>query len=260
MTSGSDNQRAKIKNIIKRTTEIVAVILVVFLIGSVISVFVQKAQGKEPSFFGLRIYYIVTDSMEPDIAVGDLILCKNFDGKADGLKKGDVVTFIEDSGALAGYPITHRIVTAPYADENGELFIVTKGDNAPNEDNPTPLSDVQSVYVGNLPVLTFLYRIISNIYGFIFIIVLPLLALLVLQIVRLVKASTKSENKKESSREIDEAADKSGFSKQQIEAMMAELKAEKNKENQDETQEDETQEEKAETKPDNSEARDKNSD
>lgn len=236
MTSDSKkNSRSKIKKIIKRTTEIVAVILVVFLIGAVISVFVQKAQGKEPSFFGLRIYYIVTDSMEPNIAVKDLILCKNFDGNADGLKKGDVVTFIEDDGALAGNTITHRIVKAPYKDASGEWFIVTKGDNAPSDDKPTPLADVRSVFVGKLPVLTFLYRIISNIYGFIFIIVLPLSALLILQIVRLVKASTKTEKKDENSNEIDEAADKSGFSKQQIEDMMAELKAEKDKEKQTET-------------------------
>lgn len=227
MTSDSNGvKRDKIKKIFKWTTEIIAAVLLVFLIGAVISVFVQKAQGKEPSVFGLRIYYIVTDSMEPNIKVGDLILCKNFDGDERGLSNGDVVTFIEDGGPLKGQPITHRIVNAPY-EENGQWYIVTKGDNAPAQDEPIPLSDVVAVYSHNMPVLTFLYRIISNIFGFIFIIVVPLLALLVLQIVRLVKVANAPKPADSDSSEIDAAAKDSGFSKEEIESMMEALKKEK---------------------------------
>lgn len=227
MTSDSNGvKRDKIKKIFKWTTEIIAVVLVVFLIGAVISVFVQKAQGKEPSIFGLRIYYIVTDSMEPNIKVGDIILCKNFDGDEAGLSNGDVVTFIEDSGPLKGQPITHRIAKAPY-EENGQWYIVTKGDNAASEDAPTPLSDVVAVYSHKMPVLTFIYMLISNIFGFIFIIVLPLLALLVLQIIRLVKASNAPKTAASDNSDIDDAAKDSGFSKEEIEAMMETLKKEK---------------------------------
>ncbi len=227
MTSDSKEvKRAKIKKVCKWTTEIIAVVLVVFLLGLIVSVFVQKAQGKEPSVFGLRIYYIVTDSMEPDIKVGDLILCKNFNGDETDLAVGDVVTFIEDAGALKGQPITHRIVKAPY-EENGRFYIVTKGDNAPAEDAPTPLTDVVSVYSHKMPVMTFLYKLISNIFGFIFIIVVPLLALLVLQIIRLVKASHAPEAKESEGTDIDEAAKDSGFSKEEIEAMMEQLRKEK---------------------------------
>lgn len=230
MTSDSNKlKRDKIKKIFKRTTEIIAVVLVVFLIGAVISVFVQKAQGKEPSVFGLRIYYILTDSMEPNIKVGDLILCKSFDGDRETLKKDDIVTFIEDDGALAGQPITHRIQKAPY-EENGTWYIVTKGDNAPSADNPTPISDVRSVYSRNMPVLTFIYKIISNIFGFIFIIVLPLLALLVLQVIRLVKSSNATDKKSQDDADLDAAAKDSGFSKEEIEAMMELLKKEKESE------------------------------
>lgn len=228
MTSDSNGvKRDKIKKILKRTTEIIAVVLVVFLIGAVISVFVQKAEGKEPSVFGLRIYYIVTDSMEPNIKVRDLILCKNFDGDSESLAEGDVVTFIEDGGPLKGQPITHRVTKAPY-EENGQWYIVTKGDNAPSEDAPTPLGDVVAVYSHKMPVLTFIYKVISNIFGFIFIIVLPLLALMVLQIIRLVKASSapKPAASPEGT-EIDAAAQDSGFSKEEIEAMMETLRKEK---------------------------------
>lgn len=244
MTSDSNGvKRAKIKKVFKWTTEIIAVVLVVFLLGLIISVFVQKGQGKEPSVFGLRIYYIVTDSMEPNIKVGDIILCKNFNGGETALTEGDVVTFIEDSGALKGQPITHRIVKAPY-EENGRLYIVTKGDNAPGEDAPTPLTDVVAVYSNNMPVMTFLYRLITNIFGFIFIIVVPLLALLVLQIIRLVKASNAPKKPVVSDgTDIDAVAKDSGFSKEEIEAMMEQLRKEKENPNPEATEENPTDKE-----------------
>lgn len=72
---------------------------------------------------GLRVYSVLSGSMEPNYHTGSLIYVKKVD--ATQLKAGDVITFMLDEDTVA----THRIVeVVPDADDASVLRFRTKGD------------------------------------------------------------------------------------------------------------------------------------
>ena len=76
--------------------------------------------------FGLNVYTVMSGSMEPNYPVGALIYTKQVDPKT--LKKGDVITFLNDETTN----VTHRIneVITEFSETTGEeiLRFRTKGD------------------------------------------------------------------------------------------------------------------------------------
>ena len=71
--------------------------------------------------FGLKVYTVLSPSMEPEYKTGAVIYVKSIDPKK--LEVGDVITFaISDETT-----VTHRIVEI-ISGENGELYFKTKGD------------------------------------------------------------------------------------------------------------------------------------
>ena len=73
---------------------------------------VCKSRGRPVVFFGYSFHVVVTDSMSPEIAVGDLIVARNipFDEVRVGREEGDNVVFSAPSGPLVGNSIIHRAV------------------------------------------------------------------------------------------------------------------------------------------------------
>jgi len=83
-----------------------------------------------PNIGGYTLLTVQTDSMEPTIKVGDLIISKVDTGSEEyGLN--DVVSF---KAYESGYMIikTHRVVDIENV--NGVKYLVTRGDNAPAND------------------------------------------------------------------------------------------------------------------------------
>ncbi len=117
----SINKRKEKAKILKRIMEIIAIILIY----NIILIIVSSINGKDFSILGYKAYIVDTNSMEPTINVGDIVIVKKV--KEDKLKQGDVITFTEE-----GEVITHRI-TKVETEEIGTQY-VTKGDNNNTED------------------------------------------------------------------------------------------------------------------------------
>lgn len=75
---------------------------------------------------GLRVFTVLSGSMEPEYPVGALIWVKAVE--ATQLKKGDVITFLLNEDTVA----THRITEVVY--DGGDLRFRTKGDANEAED------------------------------------------------------------------------------------------------------------------------------
>lgn len=73
--------------------------------------------------FGFQYVVVLTDSMEPHVNPGDLIVTY----PAHDVKPGDVILYRLDLGGNRYY-ITHRVVGTEY-DGSGRLYYITKGDN-----------------------------------------------------------------------------------------------------------------------------------
>lgn len=109
----------------------IALQVAIIVITITFSVFTIMSTGKKQetlSFAGnTALLPVRTDSMEPTIAVGDLIIAKNVKDIST-LKKGDIITFSAVINGRKGIN-THRIEDIKTVGES--TVFVTKGDNAP---------------------------------------------------------------------------------------------------------------------------------
>ena len=99
----------KILNVISTILVAIVVVLALLLVGA--------------RFIGLNVYTVLSGSMEPTYHVGSLIYVKDVD--TDGLKAGDVITYMLDEDTI----VTHRIADV-IPDETAPSIIrfQTKGD------------------------------------------------------------------------------------------------------------------------------------
>lgn len=150
---------------------------------------VCRAQNRPVSFFGTSFAIVQSESMEPTINKGDLILFKSVN--YEDLEVGDVIVFSAGDGfgeSMKGQNIVHRVyeITAD--------GIRTWGDN-----NPSPDKDL--VTAGNLigictshsaawgKIFSFLGK-----YGIIFVIALIALPIIISQIVKIVRLSKQKDD------------------------------------------------------------------
>ncbi len=86
--------------------------------------FTAKTDKEAKYIFGYRAYIITTDSMRPNIKVGDIVIIKKTENEK--LNKNDIIIYRLSSESER---VTHRIV-----DKSKDIYI-TKGDNNKLEDN-----------------------------------------------------------------------------------------------------------------------------
>lgn len=149
----------KLLNIIRI---IIKTILYILLIGLVIVIIVQKVTNNNLAIGGVRAYTVATGSMEPVYHVGDFIISKHVD--ANKLKVGDDVTYLGKEGTFDGLLITHRIIDLKQ--ENGKYIFQTKGTANEIADAPIDESQIYGKVVYKVKTLSFISRLISNIYWY----------------------------------------------------------------------------------------------
>lgn len=112
----------------KKITKIILYAIIIIIIYNILIVGVSSILNRTgKSIFGFKAYIITTESMNPNIKSGDIIIVK--ETKEDLLEVGDVITFKINNGVT----ITHRIIDIVQTPE-GEKEYVTKGDNNNLED------------------------------------------------------------------------------------------------------------------------------
>lgn len=214
--------KEKVKKIVGYiTTAIIAVILIAVFV-TLITVFVSIGKGETPTVLGYRLYYVVTDSMTPNIVPGDVIISKKVtETSVRELQKGDIITYIAESGEMRGMAVTHRIYEGIHYDESvGEEVVTTRGDKAGAAlDAPVKLTSIEAVMVRKSAAMTAIYKLLKSGAGFALILIIPLAIMLVSLIVRLVIALKSNEP------EGAENGDEKAQAEADKEARIAEIKA-----------------------------------
>ena len=193
----------KIKTI-KTTTQIIAITLTTILIYNIFLVFLSSISKKNSNLlFGYKAYIIATNSMEPDINEGDVVVI--FKAKENNLKVGNVITFKKNQEL-----ITHRIIEI--RDNGIQKEYITKGDNNNVEDTEeVKYSQIQGVHVLTIPYLGTIVLFIQK-HFFIIIVVLLLILLCIYFIMKKHKAEEKSKIRRKK-KEIEDEKFKSENSK-----------------------------------------------
>ena len=198
------------------TLRVIEWTLIIVIVVCMLSLLAQKMTGKTPQLFGYSTYTVVTDSMSGTYDVGDVVLCKRIKDtlgymKDTGYKEGDVIAFkapanFDKDNRLQGQIVTHRIIKEPYYDDEKQCwFVETKGDAAPSKDRvPIPVENIQGIVVGTSKVVSGLFGFITKWYGFVTVIVVPLLLILVWQVYILIREKTKEEINKQQIKSLSE--------------------------------------------------------
>ena len=161
------------------------IVIVVVLLISVIMIIANATSkpGEPPSLFGYVFSSVQTDSMEPTIKVGDMIVGKKPSDDTE-IKVDDIISF-DDTVDGVRIIKTHRVVEIEKI--GNDYFYTTKGDNAPENDFGTRLgTEVVAVYRFRLPALGAIVDFLRKPVGFVLCLVLPMVALIGWQVYRLI--------------------------------------------------------------------------
>ena len=141
-----------------------------------------KDDGSVSSLAGFTPLTVQSESMAPTFDQDDLIIVKQCDPST--LEVGDIVTFhaiIDNQYALN----THRIISIN--EVNGLNSYTTKGDNNELADQHVIADgDIVGKYVGKIPYMGKVIGFLSSTWGFLVVIVLPMLLFFIYQVYHLV--------------------------------------------------------------------------
>lgn len=184
----TEQQNPKPKRARKIATTCVLVVVLVFctalLIYSLLCVFLD---GFYPTFGGYRLIAIVSDSMEPEIPTGDMIVTR-VPESSDEIQVGSVITFeVKNDGVT--YLLTHRVTEVRTSAETGEIAYATKGDNAPVDRIMPTYDEVVGIYTGQkCGVFGYIFGFIQSSEGAIALIVIVLIIVLTFIIIWFINA------------------------------------------------------------------------
>lgn len=132
----------KLLKVISNALVIVVVVLAILLVGVRI--------------LGLKVFTVLSPSMEPTYKTGSVIYVKSI--KPENLKVDDVITFSISKNTTA----THRIVEI-LPKNNGALYFQTKGDaNEIKDASPVHEANIIGTPVFTIPYLGYLASFIQN--------------------------------------------------------------------------------------------------
>jgi len=180
--------------VIKGISILLCVILIPILVINltlIVKSFVSP--DKVPNFMGYKPFIVLSGSMEPVFASGDLVLVKEV--PSDSLKEGDIIAFREGNAV-----VTHRILTI--AEEDGTRRYVTKGDNNNVEDSIAITDEmIEGVYLQKVDGLGNAAMFMQTPLGMIVFIALPLILFILYDIFR---RRHYERREKERTREMEE--------------------------------------------------------
>ena len=158
-----------IKNIIKKITKsIIYIVLIIILL----IILVQRFTNNEKSLLGYKIFRVATESMVPEYYINDVILVQEVD--LSEIKENDNITYLGKIEDGIQVPITHKVIKIEESEE-GNLIFHTKGIVNDIEDPIVKEEQIYGVVIFKMHILSFINRLINNIFGFILLIFVPLM-------------------------------------------------------------------------------------
>lgn len=131
-------------------------------------------------------YVVLSGSMLPTIKVKDVVVTKKI--AEEKLQVNDIITFISPDERLEGISVTHRIIEKIYDEDKGIYTYRTQGDNNNIADSvPVPNSNILGKVILKIPKLGFIQDILASKGGMIVFVLIPCLAILSYDIMKMFK-------------------------------------------------------------------------
>jgi len=164
--------------IVKTILNIIEVFIFIIVLMYLVFVITQRITNNK-SIAGYRVFTVATGSMNPKYKINDVIIVK--DVNPDKLKVGDDIAYKGERGGLEGILVSHRIIKIEKT-EDGHKRFYTKGINNKIEDPSFSEDCIIGKVRGKLPIINTLNHIIKNQFGFFFLVFVPLVLVIFLEI------------------------------------------------------------------------------
>ena len=159
--------------------------LIIILIVSVI--FVQRVSDNKVTLGGYSIFTVVTESMVPVYGVGDMIIAKTVD--IEDVKIGDDVVYLGKEDSFKDKIVTHRVVDIEK--DSSEYVFHTKGVANNYEDPLIGYDQIYGKVLYRCKLLSFLSKIVNNTYGFYFVVFIPFVIMIFLEVIDVINDKEK---------------------------------------------------------------------
>lgn len=197
-------ENLKENKVLKIIGKILYILLFVFVILMLIIVILQRATDNSVALGGYRIFTVATGSMVPKYEVGDILIAKEI--KTEEIKIDDDIVYKGKEGSFKDKVVTHRVISIN--EENGKYKIITKGIANAEQDPEITQEQVYGKVIYQVKSLSFISRMISNIYVFYFLIFIPIGIIIFKQIKNIASSYEEDEEDDDESKEKKEDNDK----------------------------------------------------
>lgn len=182
-----------------------AIFIWLLLIGALLLVYIldikiraAKGDNSPPKY---NAYVVLTGSMEPEIMPKDVVITKK--KSSEELKEGDIITFVTSDPRLSGIIVTHRIQKKYYDATTKTYTYQTKGDANNIEDfSLAEDKNIIGKVIFKIPKIGYIQEILATKGGLIIVVLVPCLAILSYDIVKLAKNIKKTKKKEENNIKI----------------------------------------------------------
>lgn len=164
---------------IKVLWKIIKFILIALLLLVFIVIIVQRISNNKMSVAGYGVYTVVSESMVPEYQIFDMLFAKKTN--PTDINVGDDVVYQGKEGDFAGKIVTHRVIKKRGAP--GAYTFTTKGIANDLEDPEIDSSQVMGKVLFKSKILSLISKVLSNSYGFYFIIFVPFVIIVTFEII-----------------------------------------------------------------------------
>lgn len=165
MTKLKDNKLFKILSFLISTLFYIA------MIGFILSVFLQRFTNNRLAVLNLRMFTVVSGSMEPKYKIGDVLIAKEI--QPEDIKVGDNISYLGTVNNFKDKVITHEVVGIENID--GKYYFHTKGLANLVEDPIVSSEQIFGKVIYKSFVISLIYKIVSTNVGFYLFIIVPIL-------------------------------------------------------------------------------------
>ena len=163
-------KKIKENKILKIIGNILYTLMFIIVVLMLLVVILQRVSNNTITIGGFRMFTVATGSMEPVYNVGDVLISKEVD--AEEIKVGDDIVYLGEKGSFANKVVTHRVISIE-KQEDGNYKIITKGVANTAEDPEIDQTQVYGKIIYKMHILSFIQKIMKNMYVFYFLVLIP---------------------------------------------------------------------------------------
>lgn len=197
-------KKIKDNKALKIIGNILYIIFFIIVMLMLIVVIMQRATDNSITFGGFRMFTVATGSMVPEYEVGDVLISKEIE--PDEIKVDDDIVYKGKEGSFKDRVVTHRVISIE-KEEDGNYKIITKGIANPEQDPEIDQTQVYGKIVYKIKTLSFIGKLISNIYIFYFFIFIPI-AIIIFKQIKNIASNDEDEDDEEKKEDGEEKIDK----------------------------------------------------